>query len=256
VLIEKVLEAAEPFLKDRVIADAVVGISLLAVQLDDGAVGLAYVLRDSLPSGCSIFPYVQDLIGRPAREVAAWAATGPEDLARGLGIAVLNAASRAQDLKDEDDPGLSFGVRARPGDTVGLVGYIPPIARAFEGRAGRVIVFDQGLYAKEGARNGVLPTEEQPRLLPACDIVILSGSTVVNRSIDGLLALCPRAREIILVGASTPLFPAAYADTRVSVLAGSWWSPDGKADLFRRISLAGGIAHVQRYAQKKAVRLR
>jgi len=256
VLIEKVLEAAESFTKDRLIADAVVGISLLAVQLDDGAVGLAYVLRENLPSGCSVFPYGQDLIGASAREVAGWAAAGTEDLSRALGIAVLNAASRAQDLKDEDDPGRSFGVHAAPGDTVGMVGYIPPIVKTFERIAGRVIVFDQGLYAKEGPKSGVHPTEEQPRLLPACDIVILSGSTVVNRSIDGLLALCPRAREIVLVGASTPLFPAAYADTRVSVLAGSWWKSDGQADLFRRIALAGGIAQVQAYMQKKAVRLR
>jgi len=39
-LIEKVFQAAEPLLKDRVVTDAVLGLSLTAVELDGTDIGL------------------------------------------------------------------------------------------------------------------------------------------------------------------------------------------------------------------------
>lgn len=292
-IIDKVLEASECFTADRTIADVVIGVSLLAVELDNGAVGVSYVLRDSLPSGCSIFSYAQDLVGKPAAEIAAWAVSGREDLKRGLGMATLNAASGSQTLHDEDDAGLTFGIKAGPAETVGMIGHIPPIVKAFRSMAREIIVFDEGLIAAAGRggqdgsgnrhghgghagsggtapatgaqavqdRHGgpehhtVYPASEQARLLPSCDIVIMSGTTIVNGTIDSLLGMCGQAREIVLVGASTPMFPAALAGTPVTVLAGSWWDAAGKVEIFRRISLAGGIAHVQPWMIKKAVRI-
>ena len=43
----------------KTIKDIVIGISLIGVELSDGTVGVAYVLRDGLPSGCSVFRYVK-----------------------------------------------------------------------------------------------------------------------------------------------------------------------------------------------------
>lgn len=258
-LTRDVIEAARPYLSGRTVADAVVGLSLMAIQLDNGDVGVSYTLRDGLPSGCSIFQYAQELVGKPAEEIAEWLDSGEEDARRGLGMAALTAASRSQDLRDADDPGMTFGVRVSPGDTVGMIGFIPPVARAFQGRASRVYVFDQGLYEKGGDRGGsvegILPTSEQGRLLPECDIVVLSGTTVVNHSLEGLLELCGRARDIVMVGTSTPMFTEAFRGTPVTVLAGSWWDSSRKDELFRKVSLAGGITQVQPYMIKKTVRV-
>lgn len=68
-LIEKVFQAAEPLLKDRVVTDAVLGLSLTAIELDGKDIGLSYILRDRLPAG-SAFGFAQHIIGQPALEVA------------------------------------------------------------------------------------------------------------------------------------------------------------------------------------------
>ncbi|MGI6486519.1 MAG: DUF4213 domain-containing protein [Thermoanaerobacterales bacterium] len=51
------LQVAQPYLKNKKVSDAVIGISLIAVELDNGCIGISYVLREGLDSGCSIFPY-------------------------------------------------------------------------------------------------------------------------------------------------------------------------------------------------------
>jgi uncharacterized protein (DUF4213/DUF364 family) len=254
VLIEKVFEAAKPFLENRMIKDAVVGLSLIAIQLDNGSVGLSYMLRDSLPAGCSIFDYAQDMIGKPAQEVAEWVVTGREEAQKGIGMAVITAASQGQNLIDLEDPELSFGISVLPTDTVGMIGYIPPIAKEFSKKAKNVIIFDKGLSERGGNKGQVYPTEDQPKLLPTCDVVILSGTTMINNSIDDLLLMCSNAREIVMVGSSTPMFPEAFRDTKVSVLAGSWWDGGHKEEIFKEISLACGITHLHKYMIKKAVK--
>lgn len=254
-IINKVLEAAKPYLEGRTIKDAVIGLSLMAIQLDNGNVGVSYVLRESLPAGCSVFPYAQDIIGKPAQEVAEWVLNGQEDAQRGIGMAVITAASRSQNLHDVvESPDSSFGIHVLPTDTVGMIGYIQPIAREFEKKAMKVIIFDMGLSLRGKNKGEVLSMQDQSKLLPGCDIVILSGTTMVNNTIDELLSMCPKAREILMVGSSTPMFPEAFQDTKVKVLAGSWWDGDRKEEIFKKISLACGISHLQKYMIKKTVR--
>jgi len=252
-LIESVLHAAEAYLQGKTVRDLVVGISLLAVELEDGQVGVSYVLREDLKAGCSIFPFGRQVIGRPAAEIAGWARSGRDDLQRGIGMAVLTAASRSQALPDCQTTERPFGVRVQPDDVVGMIGYIAPVAKQLGPRAKELYVFDRGISLSGGARGQVVPMEEQPRLLPQCDVVVLSGTTMINGSIDGLLELCAGAREIVMIGASTPMFPAAFLGTNVTVLAGSWWKAEHKADIFRGISLACGISELGAFAIKKTV---
>ncbi len=252
-MIESVLRAAEAYLQGKKVRDLVVGISLLAVELDDGQVGVSYVLREDLPAGCSIFPFGRRVIGRPAGEIAAWARSGRDDLQRGIGMAVLTAASRSQPLTDCQTVDRPFGVLVQPDDVVGMIGLIAPVAKQLGPRAKQLYVLDRGISLSGDARGQVVPMEEQSRLLPQCDVVVLSGTTMINGSIDSLLELCSGAREIVMIGASTPMFPAAFQGTNVTVLAGSWWKAERKADIFRSISLACGISELGAYAIKKTV---
>ena len=251
-IIEKVLSSAQEHLAGKTLRGLTVGISLIACELDSGDVGVSYVLRDNLPNGCSAFPYVRNAIGRPAGEIAEWIISGGDDLQRGIAAAVLAAASRGVDIPDDTDvPGRPFGLEVKPEDTVGMIGMIGPIAEKFGRLAGRLIVFDEGLALHGGdtANTGILyPVSRQPLLLPECDIVILSGTTVINQTIDSLLAMCVKSREIIMVGASTPMFPKGWAGSKVTRLAGSWWDNKRKDEIFRRISLASGIRELKDFA--------
>lgn len=247
---ESVLSAARNDLAGRTIEDLTVGISLISVQLSDGRVGVAYVVREHLPAGCSVFDYVPDSIGRPAEEIAAWTLAGNDDLQRGVGLAVLSAAAQGQPLENDQRAEVPFGLSITKQDTVGMVGYIPPVADPIIERCGKMVIFDEGL-SRMGGNVLLSSMEEQPKLLPECDVVLLSGSSAANGTLDSLLTLCAKAREVVLLGSSTPMFPRGFAGTPVTRLAGSVWDNERKDELFRAVSLAGGIMQTRRFMRKK-----
>ncbi|NLZ31794.1 MAG: DUF364 domain-containing protein [Firmicutes bacterium] len=254
-IMEAVLKEAEPCLKGRTVSDLVVGISLIAAELDNGSLGVSYVLREGLQAGCSIFPYAQEVIGEEASCIAGWAVSGGDYVQKAIGFAVLGAASRALELEDAEKPGYPFGIEIKKTDTVGMIGYIKPVARMLMERTREVYIFDRGISICGGERGAVLPEKEQPRLLPECDVVLFSGTSLINGTTEKLLKMCSRAREVVMVGSTTPMFPRAFRGTGVTVLAGSWWKSGSKEEIFKKISLAGGISSLREYAIKKSVRV-
>lgn len=237
---ERILEAARPYLEGRSVTDLVLGIALIGVELDGASVGVSYMLRDNLPSGCGSFAFARQALGKDAYEVARLLVDGSDDAQRGLAAAVLSAASHAvPTMFEPDDPQRPFGVEVRPGDRLALVGYMKPVAMQFAGKVAETVVFDRGRELAGAA--DTLPCALQPEVLPTCDIVVASGTSIVNHSVDELLRMCPNAREFVLTGTSTPLFPAGFAGSGVTSLGGTVWRQDAKDEIFRSIALGGGI---------------
>jgi hypothetical protein len=56
-----------------------------------------------------------------------------------------------------------------------------------------------------------------------------------------------------MVGPSTPMYPKGWQDSPLTMLAGSCWDREHKDELFKAISLAGGIRQVSEFMLKKAV---
>jgi uncharacterized protein (DUF4213/DUF364 family) len=255
-LIERVFQAAEPLLRDRIVTDAVLGLSLTAVELDGNDIGLSYILRDRLPAGCSAFGFAQHIIGQPALEVARLVLEGRDDAQRGVGMAVITAATRSLNLPDEPKTETPFGLQVRAADKVGMIGYIPPVAEQLARLEARVFIFDKGLTINggEGAAQ-VMEMSQQPEVLPKCDLMIITGTALINGSIDHLLDLCQNTREIVLVGSSTPMIAEAFEGTGVTALAGSWWDAANKAEMFKKLSLSCGISHLKKMMIKKLVKV-
>ncbi len=252
-LMDQVFAAAAPCLAGKAVEELVVGISLIGCCLSDGSVGVSYVMREELPNGCSAFPFARQAEGKPAAEIAGWVVSGKDDLQRAVGAAVLDAASQSiAGIPDDEKSGQPFGVAIGRDDTVGMVGYIRPVAANIRTMAGKLVVFDHGVYLRGGALD-VYPTEQEKELLPDCSVVILSGTTTINGTIDSLLRLCQNAREIVLVGTSTPMFPEGFRDTKVTRLAGAWWKNEGRREIFKLISLAAGISSLSPYMIHKNV---
>lgn len=252
-LMEKIVASAHRVLEGKTIKDIAVGISLIGVELSDGSVGIAYVLRDDLPNGCSVFQYVCDICGKPAEEIAQWAVTGSENVQRAIGTAVLTAASNALTLSDDTSTDYPFNLDFRPTDTVGMIGYIKPVAERIA-RHCNLVAFDEGL-SLHGEKMLVYPMKKQEELLPQCDLVILSGTTTINGTIDHLLELCKNAREIAMVGPSTPMYPEGWKNTGITNLAGALWDNSKKEEIFKAITLACGVSELNRYMIRKNVRV-
>ena len=239
-----ILEAARPCLEGLTVRDLVVGISLIAVQLSDDSVGVSYVLRYGLPPECSAFGYAANAVGMSAWDVARWSVEGKDNIARSIGGAVLSAASQQLEIADDTDEKCHYGMDITGEDTLGMIGFIKPVAKILSKQVKKLYVFDEGVSLYEGNIH-VCGMDQQPVLLPECTKMIITGSSTINGSIDGLLEMCSNARQIAMVGSSTPMFPDGWKGTNVTTLAGAWWPKERKDDIFRIISLGGGIAQLR-----------
>ena len=143
----RILEAAKPYLEGKTVKDLVVGISLIAVQLSDEAVGVSYVLRYALPPECGAFGYARDCLGMSAWEVANWSVEGKDNIARSIGGAVLAAASQQLDIADDTDEKCHYGMQITSEDTVGMIGFIKPVAKTLASQVKKLYVFDEGAGA-------------------------------------------------------------------------------------------------------------
>lgn len=253
---QQIYDAAVPVLKGRTVTDLVIGISMLAVELDKKDIAVSYVLRDELPGGCSIFSYASRAVGMSAEEVALWFVNGSDDVQRSIGGAVLTAASHALELKDTPESGKPFDVALSEGDTVGMIGNIHPVAMQLKNSGCRMIIFDKGSCKNGNEAENIYPMQMQAELLPKCDVVFLSGTTTINGTAASLIELCSSAREIVLLGSSVPMIPDGFKGTNVSILAGSWWRYEDKDIIFKLISQAAGMKDLSKFAVKKNVRIK
>lgn len=113
----------------------------------------------------------------------------------------LNTEERVRTLYAEDSmdryytQGLDF-----KGKTVGLIGHLngPPEMRR---EAKEVYIIEKS------PQEGDYPDPACDWLLPRCDIVIITGSSLINKTLPHLLSLC-RGAYTILTGPSVPLCPA------------------------------------------------
>lgn len=99
------------------------------------------------------------------------------------------------------------------GNRVVLVGRFPFITR-LRARVGELIVVERT------PNPGELPESAAKDVIPAADVVAITGMTLINRTLENILNHCsPRAR-VILLGPSTPLSPVMF-DHGIDLLCGS-----------------------------------
>ncbi|MEW8979689.1 MAG: DUF364 domain-containing protein [Symbiobacterium sp.] len=244
-LLERVLEAAEPRLAERRVRAVQVGPKIVGVVLDDGRFGAGYHLpgerRDGEPSVSEVAGHVAALAGRPALEVARRCLPGANTFDRALGVALCNAVAEPDPARCLVDPDAAAAVPARASDTVGFVGYVGSVVRRVQAEAARTIIFDRS----EEDQEDVYPESCQPELLPLCDLVFITGSALINCTLERLLTYCTRAREVVLIGPSTPLYPEAFAGTGVTVLAGFRWQIADPDAALAQIAAGAHFKHLQ-----------
>jgi len=247
-LIENVFDIAKNDLKDLYIKDVVIGISFAGVQLSNDNIAFIYLMREKLPSGCSIFSYGEEMIGMKAIDCAKWAITGAEDLQRGLGCAVINAANKyIRTTKSTEDMDTLYE-KITSKDTVGVIGHMPPLVEKLASRVKRYISFDRAIEIQGSVENvSVYPVSMQAELLPQCDVVIITGTTMINHTTDEILRMCTNAREIALVGFSVPFYPDAYKGSGITAISGIEFKSDFKEEIFKKISRGCGRLTMHEY---------
>lgn len=251
-ILRRVFDLALPELAGKKISDIRVGLNLIAVALDDGSIGVAYVLKKEMGHFCSALPYAGRLSGMPAWEVAGWAVHGDNVIAIAAGLAVLNSVTEFNTAEVEENHHPADAVYAAevlPEDTVGIVGRIGPVIANLQGKVRRLIVFERG----ESTVDPVYPERYQPELLPECQVVFVSSTALINGTLETVLNHCANARDVVMVGASTPLYPEAFADSGVTVLSGTVWPSLNRDAILTGVSQCAGMRQMIDYGRKLSV---
>jgi len=230
---DKLKETAMSTGGDRLVSEVRIGIGYTAVMLENGTAGVAYTFSKASDEGCETLKVLRPLAGRRASELLVMF-DSKNRIESAIALATSNALSNnIEEGFPEGDmlEHVSFG----PEDRVGMVGHFAPIVPLIRKRTSSLIIFEQIAEPK----GNLLPESEAYRLLPDCHVALITSTAIINHTIDGVLEAAQTCREVVLLGASTPLISKAFADTPVTRLSGVVITrPD---EIMKVVSEGGGM---------------
>ena len=231
--IEIIKERSPSPIQEIWINDLVIGIFFTGVKLSTGHGGCAFTPMGEIPEAacCPItaarMPQAGNIDGKPISEILSYS-LDPNVLKSAIGIATLNALTQwiieteedeeYQIIKDEDGFNL---LKIEPHETVSLVGAFGPYIR-------RLKTMGNPFYIIEKNPQTLRPDEvkyfksasEMLSPLKNSDVVIITGTAIVNHTIDNILSLITNGKRIGLIGPTASLIPDVFFKRGVNMMAG------------------------------------
>lgn len=189
-IVDELIEYSLKYYKGQKIKDVRIGVRFVAVMLDDDSCGISYCF--SQPGPFAPVDRVGTLIGTKADEIVKLA-NGLNLCESSLAIATMNALLQNEEFDCIEQNAMDF-IEITKKDTVGMIGQFVPLIEAINEKAGKFYVFE---------KNGnfeTYPDWSEPMLLPECDVVLISGTTLLNKTMDAILNSCTKAREVVILG--------------------------------------------------------
>ncbi len=219
---------------DRITVErAVVGLFFTGVKLDTGVTGACATPLRSIPdavccpSSAMAMPFPGKLRGRLARDLLRETAA-PSGIRRAVGVAAMNAlADMCWERRAPAGVVLRTGVDAydaaeiQPGENVVVVGAFVPFLKSLKRAHQRFTVLEMdSATLKPDELPYFRPAEEAGSVVPDADVVLITGTTLLNNTLENLLELCRPQARVVLVGPTVGLVPDAFLRRGVDVLGG------------------------------------
>ncbi len=200
-----------------------------ALELEDGSLGLGFVLLGDTLQQLAASPDRLGLVGADALEVARHF-LAPAGIGRTLGFTAIAALTRRffdQAGYAPPPAGDSTGMLdPRPGDHIGMVGHFTPLLPRIIAAGARLTVVE--LRADlAGEREGYRVTLD-PQELRTCNKVLATSSILLNDTLDPILSHCAGATRIALVGPGAGCLPDPLLARGATFIGGNWIL-DGRA---------------------------
>ncbi|NMF90739.1 Rossmann-like domain-containing protein [Aromatoleum petrolei] len=194
-----------------------------ALELDDGSLGLSYVLLDDTLERMREGEGGFALAGADALDLARAYATG-SGIRRTLGFAAANALTRCFFDRAGYRPDTSAdsigGLDPQPGERIGMIGlFTPLIGRILKSGAELTVVELKAELA--GDRDGYRVTLD-PAELAGCGKVLSTSTLLLNDTLDHMLGFCRDARWFAMIGPSAGCLPDALFARGVTLVGGTW----------------------------------
>jgi len=210
-----------------------VGIFFTGVRLENGAAGLCATPIKSIPqavccpSSAKALPFAGRLKGKLARSVLQ-DLHHPAALRRTLALATFNALVEtlwqrngvpAGEYREAGD--LFAELDLQPADKVVVVGAFAPYLRELRRREQDFRVLEKHPSTlKPGELRHYVPAEQAGQVIPWADVLIATGTTLLDGSLDLLLNWARPGSRIALVGPTVPLLPGPFLRRGVTLLGG------------------------------------
>ena len=194
-----------------------------ALELDDGSLGLSYVLLGDTWAQLTAHAGAHLHAGDdPLALAQAYASS--DTLLRTIGFAAVNAITRCLFTRAGFAPPASRDslgqLDPQPGETIGMVGHFTPLLPRIVERGAKVVVLE--LRADlVGEKDGVRVTLDAADLR-GCDKILATGTLLLNHTLEPVLAHCTHASRFVMVGPSVGGPPDPLFARGVSLLGGSW----------------------------------
>lgn len=194
-----------------------------AVELEDGSLGLSYVLLGDTLARLRAPGDLDALIGMPAVSLARHYGQS-QGVHRTLGFAAVNALTRHLFDRAGFEPppaGGSLGdLELQAGDHLGMVGLFPPLVKQVLATGAQLTVLE--LRAElAGPREGWHVTLDAGELA-RCNKILSTSTVLLNDTLDALLEQCRHAQRVSLIGPGAGCLPDPLFARGVTSLGGGW----------------------------------
>jgi uncharacterized protein (DUF4213/DUF364 family) len=243
---KKLQEVLAPRASEHRIEEVRIGLGYSAVKLDNGQAGLAWTPKNT-GGGCTHLHSAGTLGGKSAVDLLS-GLTSDRDLLRALGVATANALLSAGPYPGAKTVDALSPLGITPASRVAMVGYFGPLIRELQEAGCRLDIIEL-----DSDRPGVLTPEQGRGALSACDVAILTGTSLITGTLDDLFDALGNPGSVVLLGPSAPFCPEVFAGTPLTQISGARvLDCDG---VFRVISEGGGTPLLKPYVAFETVML-
>jgi uncharacterized protein (DUF4213/DUF364 family) len=217
-------------IKDVKIERIIIGIFFTGVKLSDGSGGVAYTPIADLhsvgccPSMAAERPAIAPLKGMSVHDVLKQ--TKRSMLSDLVQLVVMNALSSRFITSDRyrivyDADALDL-IDLRGAGKIGMVGAFIPFLKLFKmiPEIDLAVIEKKRETLKEDEMRFYVPADRARDVLPACDTVIITGSTMANGTIDELLTFTGPDAHVIVIGPTASILPDVLFANNVNTVSG------------------------------------
>jgi uncharacterized protein (DUF4213/DUF364 family) len=240
-----------------IIADVRIGIYLTAVRLSDNSTGTSATLAYDQPFCAKSnrdFGDFTPLKIRGQKVLDILESKKESGILSSLRIAVLNAisskiiSSGTYRIIEDLDPLQLVDLASRK--TITIVGAFHSYIRKISDTTNKLYVLERNEEALTAEyKKFFITAEAYKTILPVSDIVIITGQTLVNKTIDDLLLAISPGSQVIVTGPSGSIIPDILFENKVSIIGASIIT---KPELLFDIVSDGGTGfHLFEYCARK-----
>lgn len=251
--IDIIQERAPIPLQGVFIDDLVIGIFFTGVKLSTGHAGVAFTLIGEIPeavccpTSAARMPQAGNLEGRPVSEILKYS-TDANILKSAIGVATLNAISQwIIESKNEAEYSIIKEIdgfdllEIQPEETISLIGAFGPYIRRLKIMGNRFFIVEKNPQTlKPDEMKYFIAESEMASALEKSDVIIITGTAIVNHTIDTILSFITNGKRTAIIGPTASMIPDAFFKRGVHVMAGVRILD---SDLMIKILKQGGSAY-------------